>query len=408
MLRPELSAPRTLIADDQPDVLEALHLLLKREGYQIEAVNSPKAVLEKLHNREYDVLLMDLNYALDTTSGQEGLDLLARVQKLDRTLPVVVMTAWGNVRLAVEAMQRGAADFVEKPWDNLKLLSTLRTQVEARHERRNGAARESGEIAAASATQRGLLPQSIPSFPGYSISAAWRPAGAVSGDYLDLLRLDDTHLALCVADVIGKGVPAALLMSNVQAAVHALAADMLPTSELCSRINRIVAANMGSGSGKFITFFYGVLDSARGRFSYTNAGHCEPILVRQNGDCLRVNHGGVVLGVFPDWSYQEARVDLDPGDHLVLFTDGITEIANSDNEEFGETRLMDLLRSNRALDAEAMQKRVMAAIAEFSGGNFQDDATLIVAAVDSVAPASAVAQASAGDGNSSPETSPLS
>jgi sigma-B regulation protein RsbU (phosphoserine phosphatase) len=380
MLRPELSAPRTLIADDQPDVLEALHLLLKREGYQIEAVNSPKAVLERLREREYDVLLMDLNYALDTTSGQEGLDLLASVQKLDRTLPVVVMTAWGSIRLAVEAMQRGAADFVEKPWDNSKLLSTLRAQVESRNERRHGAARESGEIEAASATQRGLLPQSIPQFPGYEISAAWRPAGAVSGDYLDLLRLDATHLALCVADVIGKGVPAALLMSNVQAAVHALAGDMLPTGELCGRINRIVAANVGVG--KFITFFYGVLDSARRRFTYTNAGHCEPILVRRNGDGMRVNHGGVVLGVFPDWEYREAQVDLEPGDRLVLFTDGITEIANADNEEFGEERLMELLRDHRALDAEAMQKRVMAAIAEFSGGNFQDDATLIVTAVD--------------------------
>jgi len=379
MLRPELRAPRTLIADDQPDVLEALHLLLKREGYKIEAVNSPKAVLERLSNREYDVLLMDLNYALDTTSGQEGLDLLANVQKLDRTLPVVVMTAWGSIRLAVEAMQRGAADFVEKPWDNSKLLATLRTQVEARNERRNGAARESGEIEAASATQRGLLPRSIPQFQGYGISAAWRPAGAVSGDYLDLLRLDETRLALCVADVIGKGVPAALLMSNVQAAVHALAGEGLTTGELCGRINRIVAANVGSG--KFITFFYGVIDSAR-RFRYTNAGHCEPSLVRQNGDCLRVNHGGVVLGVFPDWSYGEASLDLEPGDRLVLFTDGITEIVNADQEEFGEERLAELLSANRALDAEAMQKHVMAAIAEFSGGNFQDDATLIVVAVE--------------------------
>ena len=379
MLRPELSAPRTLIADDQPDVLEALHLLLKREGYQIEAVNSPKAVLDRLHDREYDVLLMDLNYALDTTSGQEGLDLLARVQKLDSTRPVVVMTAWGSIRLAVEAMQRGAADFVEKPWDNSKLLSTLRTQIESRNERRSGAARESGEIEAASATQRGLLPQAIPQFPGYEISAAWRPAGAVSGDYLDLLRLDANHLALSVADVIGKGVPAALLMSNVQAAVHALAGEMLPTGELCRRSNRIVAANVGSG--KFITFFYGVLDSAR-RFSYTNAGHCEPILVRQNGECVRMNHGGVVLGVFPDWEYREEHVDLEPGDRLVLFTDGITEIANATGEEFGEERLMELLRANRALDAEAIEKRVMAAIAEFSGGNFQDDATLIVTAVE--------------------------
>lgn len=380
MLRQESSVPRTLIADDQPDVLEALRLLLKREGYQIETVNSPKAVLERLHNREYDVLLMDLNYALDTTSGQEGLDLLAHVHKLDRSLPVVVMTAWGNVRLAVEAMQRGAADFVEKPWDNLKLLSTLRAQIESRGERRNGTAHESGEIQEASVTQRGLLPREIPRFPGYGISAAWRPAGSVSGDYVDVLRLDASHLALCVADVIGKGVPAALLMSNVQAIVHALAGEMLSTGDLCGRVNRVVSGNLGSG--KFITFFYGVLDSQRRRLTYTNAGHCEPILVRQNGECMRVNHGGVVLGIFPDWSYQEAHFDLEPGDRLVLFTDGITEISNADDEEFGEERLMEILHANRALDAEALQKCVMAAIADFSGGNFQDDATLIVTAVE--------------------------
>jgi len=375
MIRPESTAPRTLIADDQPDVLEALRLLLKREGYQIETVNSPKAVLERLNTREYDVLLMDLNYALDTNSGQEGLDLLARVQKLDRTLPVVVMTAWGSIPLAVEAIRRGARDFVEKPWDNSQLLSTLRAQVESRGARRNG----SGEIDEAGVTQRGLLPRNIPQFPGYDISAAWRPAGTVSGDYLDVLKLDSNHLALCVADVIGKGVPAALLMSNVQAAVHALASEMLPTGELTGRLNRIVAANLGSG--KFITLFYGVLDKAHRRLTYTNAGHNEPILIHQNGECVRVNHGGVVLGVFPDWSYKQEHVDLAPGDRLVLFTDGITEIENAEGDPFGDERLIELLTANRTLGAEAMQQRVMAAISEFSGGNFSDDATLIVTAV---------------------------
>jgi sigma-B regulation protein RsbU (phosphoserine phosphatase) len=380
MIRSENSAPRTLIADDQPDVLEALHLLLKREGYQIETVNSPKAVLERLHSREYDVLLMDLNYALDTTSGQEGLDLLAHVRKLDRTLPVVVMTAWGSVRLAVEAMQRGAADFVEKPWDNSKLLATLRAQIESHAVRRDGAVQESGEIAEAGATQRGLLPREIPNFPGYDVSAAWRPAGAVSGDYFDVLRLDSGSLALCVGDVIGKGVPAALLMSNVQAAVRTLAGEKLPTGTLCERLNRLVAGNLGSG--KFITFFYGVLDGPRRQLRYTNAGHCEPILVRQNGQCVRINHGGVVLGVFPNWSYQEESVDLAPGERLVLFTDGVTEVTNATGEEFGEERLMAVLEANRTLGAEAIEQRVMAAIAEFSGGHFQDDVTLIVTAVE--------------------------
>src|SRR5688500_18077719 len=127
-----MSTPSTrlLIADDQRDVLEALRLLLKAEGYQIDAVESPAAVLKALEQRDYDVVLIDLNYARDTTSGEEGLELLRRIHSADDMLPVVVMTAWGSVNVAVEAMRRGARDFVEKPWDNERLLTILRTQTE--------------------------------------------------------------------------------------------------------------------------------------------------------------------------------------------------------------------------------------------------------------------------------------
>src|SRR5580704_2046187 len=124
------SAPRLLIADDQRDVLEALRLLLKPEGFVIEAVTSPSGVLDALQSREFDAVLIDLNYTRDTTSGQEGLDLLSRIQTGDSTLPVIVMTAWGSVEVAVEAMRRGARDFIQKPWENARLLSVLRTQVE--------------------------------------------------------------------------------------------------------------------------------------------------------------------------------------------------------------------------------------------------------------------------------------
>src|SRR5213594_1241425 len=134
----ELATPRILIADDQADVLEALRLLLKGEGFQTEAVSSPAALMKTLEARDFDALLMDLNYARDTTSGQEGLDLLYRIQALDITLPVVVMTAWGSVELAVEAMQRGARDFVQKPWENTRLLTILRTQVELGRALRQG------------------------------------------------------------------------------------------------------------------------------------------------------------------------------------------------------------------------------------------------------------------------------
>jgi DNA-binding NtrC family response regulator len=120
---------RILIGDDQPDVLEALRLLLKSEGYKIDSAESPQQIVQSLKNRDYDLAIVDLNYTRDTTSGQEGLDLLARIQEIDSMLPVIVMTAWGSVDLAVEAMRRGARDFIQKPWENERLASIVRTQL---------------------------------------------------------------------------------------------------------------------------------------------------------------------------------------------------------------------------------------------------------------------------------------
>jgi DNA-binding NtrC family response regulator len=129
---------RILIADDQPDVLEALRLLLKGEGYLTESVTSPDGIVTALKSKDFDLVLMDLNYSRDTTSGQEGLDLLTVLQGMDSALPVVVMTAWGSVGLAVEAMRRGARDFIEKPWDNARLIAILRTQIELSRALREG------------------------------------------------------------------------------------------------------------------------------------------------------------------------------------------------------------------------------------------------------------------------------
>src|ERR1700689_2141125 len=132
------STPCILIADDQPDVLEALRFLVKGEGYQAESVNSPPAAIDAIESRDFDAVLMDLNYTRDTTSGQEGLDLLNRIQTLDSTLPVIVMTAWGSVDLAVEAMRRGARDFIQKPWDNARLSAILGSQIELGRALRKG------------------------------------------------------------------------------------------------------------------------------------------------------------------------------------------------------------------------------------------------------------------------------
>ena len=373
------STLRTLVADDQPDVLEALRLLLKNEGYQIEAVNSPAAVLDKLKSGPYDVLLMDLNYTRDTTSGQEGLDLLARIQDIDKTLPVVAMTAWGSVELAVEAMQRGVGDFVLKPWENARLLHTLKNQIEKGQIKRTELRLEREEFEEARAVGAALLPRTIPEIPGLEISTTSQPLRTLGGDYFDVLELGDGKLAICIADVIGKGVPAALLMSNVQATVRTLASDSLPPAELVARLNQSVHRN--TTPGKFVTFCYCVLDPATRQIIYTNAGHCAPILVRASGEVVRLDASGAVLGVFPNWLYEQATVALEPGDRLVLFTDGVTEASNSREEEFGEERLAQLMSALRDRGAYELKNRILQTVSSFTAGRAQDDATVVVVAV---------------------------
>lgn len=380
---------RALIADDQPDVIEALRLLLKGAGYQTRAVTSPAAVLEVLKTDRFDLLLMDLNYTRDTTSGREGLDLLSRVQALDSTLPIVVMTAWGSIDLTVEAMRRGVRDFILKPWENSRLLDVLREQIEfgvaARREQSlkaeadRRACERDRQIEEAREIQRRLVPKEIPQVCGCNIAFAWRPAEAVSGDYFDVLKFDDSRVALVVADVSGKGLPAALLMSNVQAAVKAFASADPSPAEVCTRVNRVIASNIADD--KFITLLYCLVDCRAGRLSYANAGHNAGILVRKSGATARLERGGAVLGPFPERSYEQGEVEIRPGDRVLLFTDGITEARNEAGEEFGEERLIRLAVDNRALDACELQEVVTRAVSDYARDSFHDDATLVVLSI---------------------------
>jgi DNA-binding NtrC family response regulator len=169
---------RVLVADDQADVLEALRLLLKSEGYEIEVATSPAAILRAVEEREFDVVLMDLNYTRDTTSGREGLDLLARLLAIDITLPAIVMTAWGTVGLAVEAMRRGARDFVQKPWENERLLSIIRTQVDLGRALRRGQRLEAENRLLRDQPRPNLIAESPAMLPILQMIARLGPADA--------------------------------------------------------------------------------------------------------------------------------------------------------------------------------------------------------------------------------------
>jgi DNA-binding NtrC family response regulator len=191
--------PSILIADDQADVLEALRFLIKGEGYQSEAVTSPAAALDAVESRDFDAVLMDLNYTRDTTSGQEGLDLLNRIQTLDANLPVIVMTAWGSVELAVEAMRRGARDFIQKPWDNARLSAILKTQIELGRALRKGQRLE--------AENRALRAERFPQL--IAQSAAMRPVL----DVISRVGPSDANVLITGENGTGKGLVAQTLHS---------------------------------------------------------------------------------------------------------------------------------------------------------------------------------------------------
>jgi len=227
--------------------------------------------------------------------------------------------------------------------------------------------------------QQALMPKDIPQMAGLEVSGSWRPARLVGGDYFDVFKFGADRLGLCIADVSGKGMPAALLMSNLQAAVKALAAEHTSPKELVEKVNRMMLRN--TTQAKFITMFYGLLDVDRKTLQYVNAGHNPPVLTREDGVQVRLEQGGLIVGAFEESVYDQGEIDLRPGDRLVLFTDGLSEAVDGNGEEFGEERLAEAARSNRQLSAEALHRGLLDRVTDFCGGEFEDDATVLVVAV---------------------------
>lgn len=236
------------------------------------------------------------------------------------------------------------------------------------------------EIKFAHDVQKALLPESLPSIDGFDVAGITIPAREIGGDYYDLIKITDDKFGFVIADVCGKGIPASLLMANIQSIVHSYLQIYSDVSydivEFTEKINRIVCEN--TATDKFITFFWGILNVKDNSFSYVNAGHNPPIILHKE-QILKLEKGGLILGVVKDGiKYESETLTLTKDDILVFYTDGVTEAADSNGNEFGEERLINLLKVHRHLPAKEILKNITEAIKSFSGNLQTDDITLIV------------------------------
>jgi len=363
---------RILVGDDQADVREALRLLFKGEGYQSVLVESPQAILQAVRSQPFDVILMDMNYASDTTSGNEGLDLLESLEQQNNDAPVIVMTAWGSVDLAVDAMRRGASDFVQKPWDNARLLSAVRKHAGTTRERANTERRVKTELEIARNVQQKFFPDASRHLSGIDYAGRCVAASEVSGDYYDFLDTGCENLGFVLADVSGKGVAAALLMANLQACFRSQDKSALRRpAEVLASVNQLFYQS--TPPEHFATLFFAHYDDGTRSFRYANCGHPPPLLVRADGSVDRLTSTATVLGVFSNWSCEEREIRFEPQDTLVLFSDGVTESGIQNGTEFGEDGVLSVIRSSSGVDAATLVDRIVSKVA----AEARDDVTVV-------------------------------
>jgi sigma-B regulation protein RsbU (phosphoserine phosphatase) len=361
---------RVLVCDDQPDVLEAMRLLLKGQGCQAVTVDSPGALLRAARAESFDLIMADLNYTRDTTSGTEGLDLLASLEAQGNATPVVVMTAWGSVDLAVEAMRRGACDFIQKPWDNDRVIAVVRKQAETVRRRKS-------ELEIAANVQQKLFPHQSHHLGTIDYAGHCVAAREVGGDYYDFLDVDESTVGFVLGDVSGKGVPAALLMANLQACFRSQEPlALLQPGHVLDTVNRHFFDS--TAAERFATLFFGIYDDRTRGLRYVNCGHVPPLLLRASGEMETLDPTATMIGAFRQWNCTEGQVSLSPGDTLLVYSDGVTEAEAPSGEEFGEERLVRCLRDSRGLAASSLVHCIVERVTEFSHGSRYDDVTVVV------------------------------
>ena len=307
--------------------------------------------------------------------------LLSNEENPIRTLLSVPLLSKGMIIGSLNVFnKRNDIGFTEEDKRLLSIIATQSAQVienSRLHEEEKALAHIREEMKTAFKIQTGLLPCEMPALKGYEVAGKSIPAKDVGGDYFDFIKLDDERIAACLGDVSGKGMPAALLMSNLQATFRGQDLANTPPCEIMSRSNDLLFRS--TGPDKFATFFFGILDSEKHELHYCNAGHNYPFLVNKNDCGERLELSGLLLGALEDSKYSDGLVKLEPGSLLLIFSDGISEARNSAEEEFGEDILPGLILKHCNETAMEIIDRIMAAAKRFTEGSSQmDDMTIVI------------------------------
>ncbi|WP_177602687.1 SpoIIE family protein phosphatase [uncultured Phocaeicola sp.] len=381
-------AVKILSVDDELDLEVLLTQYFRRKirkgEYEFHfAHNGLEALQMVLQQKDFDIILSDINMP-----EMDGLTLLTRINELrNPALKCIMVSAYGDMGNIRSAMNNGAFDFATKPIDLEDLSRTIEKAIEQINFVRTSQCEHNqlesikGDLAVAGEIQQAILPSKFPPFPDLvdklDIFASMTPAKDVGGDFYDFFQIDADRIGFVIADVSGKGIPAALFMAVSRTLIRSTGLRGIPSHECISYANRLLCNE--SLDAMFVTVFYGIYTISTGVIDYTNAGHNPPYLLRRNNvvEALPLSQNFIV-GVFDDFVYTNSTLKLEPGDAIILYTDGVTEAFNEERQQFGEKGLEKTLKSVPGADSKEIIEAIKEDVTEFSGNEPQsDDITIL-------------------------------
>ncbi len=379
---------KLLVVDDEADmellVKNKFRKQIQDKKYILEfAQNGEEAFNKIVKYTDINIILSDINMPI-----MDGFTLLQKIKKLDNQLiKTIIVTAYGDMENIRKAMNYGAFDFVMKPIDFTDLQLTIdRTfgellliQDSLRIQKELTAVEH--ELNLAAQIQNKILPRNFPPFPErnqFDLYARMVPAKKIGGDFYDFFMLDENKLGLVIGDVEGKGIPAAIFMAMCRTLLKVTACQVANPAECLNKLNRLLLPE--SENSKFVTVFYGILDIPSGEFHYSNGGHCFPYLLRANGSYEQLGkEGGLLLGLLDSVEYNIEKNNLNPGDSIFLYTDGVTEARDNHNAFYGDLRLTDCLKNINGSSPEQVTECILDHLKSFTDGMPQgDDITMMV------------------------------